>query len=196
MLIKAAILREIANGNVTLAFRRWQRPTVKTGSQIKTAIGLIDIDTIEEISESQINEADARRAGYDTLQDLWAVLNCGREGTLYRIALRYSGADPRLSLRETKQLSENEMIEVCQKLARLDKASKQGPWTLRVLRAIHDNPLLPAVQLADKTGFEKEWLKLNIRKLKELGLTISHQPGYEISPRGLIVLRLLSKLNN
>ena len=34
------------------------------------------------------------------------------------------------------------------------------------------------------TGFEKEWLKLNIRKLKNLGLTISHNVGYRLSPLG------------
>jgi hypothetical protein len=32
-----------------------------------------------------------------------------------------------------------------------------------------------------------------VRKLKELGLTISHSPGYEVSPRGQAVLRDLSR---
>ncbi|GAA4173979.1 hypothetical protein GCM10022218_17670 [Sphingobacterium ginsenosidimutans] len=39
--------------------------------------------------------------------------------------------------------------------------------------------------------FEKEWLKLNIRKLKNLGLTISHTVGYEISPLGERFIQLL-----
>ncbi|MEM7550324.1 MAG: hypothetical protein AAF363_11640 [Bacteroidota bacterium] len=37
---------------------------------------------------------------------------------------------------------------------------------------------------------EKEWLKLNIRKLKNLGLTISHNPRYEISPLGIAYIEL------
>jgi hypothetical protein len=44
---------------------------------------------------------------------------------------------------------------------------------------------------AKKTGFEKAWLKINIRKLKNLGLTISHNPGYTLSPRGKAYLALL-----
>jgi len=37
-----------------------------------------------------------------------------------------------------------------------------------------------AVQLA----LGKEWLKINIRKLKELGLTESLAVGYRVSPHG------------
>jgi hypothetical protein len=43
---------------------------------------------------------------------------------------------------------------------------------------------MKAGDLAVEAGFEKEWLKVNIRKLKELGLTESLQPGYRLSPRG------------
>jgi DNA-binding Lrp family transcriptional regulator len=42
----------------------------------------------------------------------------------------------------------------------------------------------PAGELAEQLGFEKPWLKLQIRKLKELGLTESLSPGYRLSPRG------------
>jgi hypothetical protein len=76
-------------------------------------------------------------------------------------------------------------------LARLDAAAASGPWTTKVLRAIAKHPMLPAVELAKKTGFEKAWLKINIRKLKNLGLTISHNPGYTLSPRGKAYLALL-----
>ena len=56
---------------------------------------------------------------------------------------------------------------------------------------IKEHPMMPAAQLAYETGFEKDWLKTNVRKLKNLGLTISHQPGYTLSPRGLVVLERL-----
>ena len=70
-------------------------------------------------------------------------------------------------------------------------ASRVGPWTLRVLKAIERHPNLAAIRLAEMLGYEKAWLKLNIRKLKNLGLTISHQPGYELSPRGSAVARAM-----
>lgn len=69
-------------------------------------------------------------------------------------------------------------------MERLDNHSKQGHWTEKVLLTIKDSPNLHAIGIANLTGFEKEWLKLNIRKLKNLGLTISHIVGYELSPLG------------
>ena len=66
----------------------------------------------------------------------------------------------------------------------MDQYSKTGVWTREVLEAVRDHPHLKALDLAEILGREKEWLKLNIRKLKNLGLTISHNPGYELSPLG------------
>jgi predicted transcriptional regulator len=79
------------------------------------------------------------------------------------------------------------------KLERLDNYSKQGHWTNKVLLTIKDNPNLHAIGIAKLTGFEKNWLKLNIRKLKNLGLTMSHHIGYEVSPLGN---KYLDKLSN
>jgi ribosomal protein S19E (S16A) len=62
--------------------------------------------------------------------------------------------------------------------------------------AIGDHPHQAAAQLAVRTGFDKEWLKLQVRELKSLGLTISHHPGDELSPRGRAVLRRLTKKDN
>jgi hypothetical protein len=49
--------------------------------------------------------------------------------------------------------------------------------------------MLRAADLARMLGREKDWLKINIRKLKNLGLTISHETGDEISPLGKVVLK-------
>ncbi len=114
-----------------------------------------------------------------------------RTGTIYRIELEYVGADPRIKLRNTNKLSKDELAELAKNLVDLDAASKIGPWTKKILTAIQRHPKLSAGELAEKVGYEKDWLKLNIRKLKNLGLTISHHPGYEISPRGMAVLKRL-----
>jgi biotin operon repressor len=68
-----------------------------------------------------------------------------------------------------------------------------GVWTQKVLQAIGDYPEVPALQLAAQMGYERAWLKIHIRKLKNMGLTISYNPGYRLSPRGKAVLRYLSK---
>ena len=59
-----------------------------------------------------------------------------------------------------------------------------GPWTRPVLAAIARHPKVAAQTLATMLGYERDWLKGNVWKLKNLGLTESHHPGYTLSPRG------------
>lgn len=190
MLFKRPELDAIRAGRITLAFRRWRRPTVKAGGTLKTPVGLLSIDrvTLEDIS--RISSADAARSGRD-LASLLSGLERGGEGSIYRIEFHFAGPDPRIALREDVDLSENKLEEIQLKLRRLDAASEMGDWTLEILSAIQSKPRLAAVHLADQTGYAKEWLKTQVRKLKNLGLTISHQPGYELSPRGILVTRAL-----
>lgn len=187
MLVRRTILERIRQGDVTLAFRRWRRPTVKSGGTLKTAIGVLDITRVEKTTERAITNVQARRAGYENKAALMTDL-FSRKGDIYKISLAYAGADPRIKLRESDQLTGDELTKLRERLARLDARSSVGAWTTRVLRSIEKHPKLPAVELAKKAGYEKEWLKTNVRKLKNLGLTISRNPGYSISPRGLAVL--------
>jgi hypothetical protein len=192
MLFKQATLEAIKAGTVSLAFRKWKRPAAKEGSLIKTAIGLVKIEKISLITPGQIKAIHAKEAGYKDLQELQAALDKIPEGDIYKIAIHYYAADPRIVLRQQAQLSEAAYVELKTRLERLDQYSKTGAWTLQILLAIQDNRMLKAADLALKTGREKDWLKLNIRKLKNLGLTISHDPGYELSPLGKAYLAALS----
>ena len=76
-------------------------------------------------------------------------------------------------------------------MERLDQASRHGHWTRAVLTAIDERAGTPAVELAAAFGREKMPFKLDVRKLKELGLTESLRPGYRLSPRGESVLAWL-----
>lgn len=187
MLLKMAELQAIQSGRVTLVFRRWRRPSVRTGGTLTTAVGVLAIDRVDQIEAAQITEEDAVQAGQASAADLRAAL-AGREGYLYRIEVRYAGPDPRLRLRQEDELDPAALEKLTSKLARLDAASRVGPWTQTVLEAIARQPKVAAAVLAESTGFEKDWLKINVRKLKNLGLTISHHPGYELSPRGQALL--------
>ena len=53
-----------------------------------------------------------------------------------------------------------------------------------MLKLIKKQPETLASKLAEAAGFEKQWFKSNVRKLKELGLTESLAVGYCLSPRG------------
>ncbi len=184
MLFKIAHLKRIEAGEITLAFRRWKKASVKKGSLIHTAVGLIEICNMEEIEQDEITGRDAVRAGFSDREELLKSLPVKSTATLFKITLRYHSPDPRIKLREQTELSKQEFEELRHKVERLDKFSRRGPWTGKVLRAIAENPHMHAVGISSLTGFEKEWLKRNIRKLKNLGLTISHQSGYELSPLG------------
>ena len=69
MLFRQVILEAVARGDVTLAFRRRQRPTVKAGTGLHTAAGVVRIGAAEPIEEQDLNDADlARAAGVEKLR--------------------------------------------------------------------------------------------------------------------------------
>lgn len=196
MLFKKYHLEGIKKGEITLAYRKWKKAAVKEGSLLNTAIGQVKINMIEQVTIQSITDSEAQNAGFNTLGELLDLLHKVKEGNIYRIEVAYHAPDPRIALRSKKDLTVDELTQLIKKLERLDRYSKVGPWTSDTLLAIQANPKLKAVDLAILLSKEKEWLKLNIRKLKNLGLTISHHPGYEISPLGEELLKKISKPNS
>jgi hypothetical protein len=190
MLFPPATLQAIADGTVTLAFRRWDRPRVKAGGRQRTPVGVIAFDSVEEIDRDEITDADAVAAGFADRDQLFGFVDRRPTGTVYRIRLRIAGSDPRVALRESMP-DEVQLLEIERRLARLDRASSHGPWTHAVLRIIHDQPEVRAADLAPLFGRERLPFKLDVRKLKELGLTESLARGYRLSPRGRAVLEFL-----
>lgn len=183
----------LADGSVTLAFRRWRRPAAKAGGRQRTPVGELAIDAVEAIEIDDITEDDARRAGYADRAELLAELARHPDGTLYRIELHLAGPDPRIALRERAEVSDDEWREVAARLRRLDRASRHGPWTTTVLRLIAERPAVRAPDLAASLGRETQPFKTDVRKLKELGLTESLPVGYRLSPRGRTVLARLEQ---
>jgi hypothetical protein len=176
-------LSGVGAGSVTVAFRRWKRPTVRAGGTLTTAVGVLAIDEVAVIEADAITDDDARRSGVDSRDEVLAALS-GREGQLYRIAFHVAGPDPRLALRSRDEITPDEAAELDRRLARLDAAARDGPWTTTVLRLIADHPGVRAGDLAERLGRERLAFKADVRKLKALGLTESLDVGYRLSPRG------------
>jgi hypothetical protein len=86
MLFKQIHLEGIKNGNISFAFRKWKKPTVKAGSLIKTGIGLVEIRDVSVVTLNQISEKDALDAGFQSKEDLLKVLNSVSEGDIYKIS--------------------------------------------------------------------------------------------------------------
>jgi hypothetical protein len=191
VLIRMDILRRIAAGEVDTAFRRQRRPTVKAGGNLRTPVGMLAIDAVERIEPDDVTDADARRSGATGRDEVIAFLLAKPDGDCYRVRLRLLGEDPRIVLREDDALDEAAVAGLMLRLNRLDAASPNGPWTRAILRLIAERPHVRAPDLAASMGRETQPFKADVRKLKALALTISHSPGYELSPRGRALLRRL-----
>ena len=176
----------IADGSITVAFRWWARPTVIAGRTYRTGGGRVEVVSVEEIEPGGIGDADAHAAGHATADELRAAFPADRTGRkLHRVQFRLvDEPDPRDVLADTADLSEDDIAEIDARLARLDKASRHGAWTGQTLELIAGNPATRAAELAESVGREIKPFKLDVRKLKNLGLTRSLKRGYELSPRG------------
>ncbi|SEP96521.1 hypothetical protein SAMN05428969_1319 [Devosia sp. YR412] len=180
MLINAEDFEAIAAGRFDTAFRKWVRPTVKAGGTLTTAAGVLAIDAVDVVALNAVTPEDLKRAGFETRSDLDAMLG-NREGTLYRIRLRYLGEDPRAALRENADLSDAEAAIIAETLGRMDGST---PWVRRTLELIESQPGQSAHELAKVLDLPQVKFKGNVRRLKALGLTESLAVGYRLSARG------------
>jgi hypothetical protein len=129
MLFERRFAAGIADGSITLTFRRWRRPQARAGHVYRTAAGRIEVDAVDIVEPWSITDGDAR-------------------------------------------------------LARLDRAGRGGAWTEATLHMIAAHPARRAADLAEMLSRDRAEFKLDVRKLKNLGLTISLPVGYRLSPRG------------
>jgi hypothetical protein len=187
MLFQQHILQGIAEGRVTLVFRRWRRAPPVDGSTLRSPVGVLHLDRVTIIDEGDISMEDIARTGMSVDELRKSIAG---EGTLMRIELRLGGADPRIALRE-RLPQDDEVDGIVAKLARIDAAS-ESPWTTRYLQIIAEQPATVSHVLARKADADPRRFKRRVRQLKELGLTESLDVGYRLSPRGAAVLRYLT----
>lgn len=175
MLFPSRFWSGLEDGTVTVAFRRWKRPTVKAGGTLQSPGGLLAIDEVTPIGVGDIDDADALAAGYPDVAEVVASLR--PEGTLYRVRFHRLGDDPRIALRRRATLSGDEVDALLAATARLE-------WAPRTLRLIGERPGVVSTELAALEGLDRPVFKQRVRRLKALGLTESLEVGYRLSPRG------------
>jgi hypothetical protein len=184
VLFKQRFWSGLADGSITLTFRRWSRAQVKVHGRYVTPAGVLEVDEVTQVEPADITDEDARRAGFADRNELVGQLRGPEAGHLYRIAFHHAGDDPRVALREDADLDPDGVEHVRARLARLDRASPHGPWTRSILELIAAHPARRAGDLAAMVGRETQPFKTDVRKLKALGLTESLDVGYRLSPRG------------
>ncbi|AZG47468.1 hypothetical protein [Gordonia insulae] len=190
MLLPAKTARGVADGSIDLAFRRWKIPRVKVGSTFVSSAGVVEIVSVEQIAAADITDDDARRAGFASPDKAIAALR-RTDDPVFRVGLRWAGPDPRIALREDDALSDDDIDDLLTRLARFDARSSHGPWTRATLDVIARRPAVVSTELAAELGRNRPDFKLDVRKLKQLGLTHSLDVGYELSPRGRVLLTRL-----
>jgi hypothetical protein len=181
----------IANGSIRVVLRRWDAPRAKPGGTQRTVAGTIRVDdVIEYPGRYRVTAAQARAAGYPDAKTAQKELDRRPARHTYVIAVSYLAPDERPELASDDRLSETDVDAITARLDRWDAATE--PWTRQYLKMIGDNEAVRAPDLAARVGLDVPRFKRRVRQLKSLGLTISLDVGYRLSPRGRAYLRLTS----
>jgi hypothetical protein len=51
---------DVLSGEITVSFRLWQRPKVKPGGRYRVGVGQIEVDSVELVPFSTIDDIDVR----------------------------------------------------------------------------------------------------------------------------------------
>jgi hypothetical protein len=197
LLFKKPFHAGLVDGSIRLTFRRWDKPHVKVGGRYRChPIGVLEVDGVTTVRLADITAEDAARAGFASRDELLAFVRSGPRGDditddteLFCIELHHGGDGDRVAV-ALEAPSADEVTALVARLARLDG---KAPWTRDTMRLIQKHPRIAASKLAAKLGRETLPFKVDVRKLKKLGLTQSFEVGYELSPRGAAVLAALPR---
>lgn len=183
----------LADGSISLTFRTWTNAQAKVGGRYRVGGMLLEATDVRQVAAGSITDDDARRAGAADAASIRKRMKVDDLTHLvWRVELRYLGQDDRIERRNADDLSADEVADLRARLDRLDRRSTTGAWTRNTLRLIEKYPGVVSTALARHAKQERPAFKLNVRKLKELGLTESLDVGYRLSPRGQAVLRSLT----
>lgn len=192
MLFSASAWPGLADGSITVTFRTWTKPQAKVGGRYRVGGMLLEATAVGEVAVSKLTEDHAIAAGEANLTALLKRLKQpAPDSSVWRVDLRYIGIDDRIERRAIDELTDDDIAALRSRLDRLDRVTST-PWTRTTLRLIEKYPAVVSTELAALTGQERPDFKLNVRKLKEMGLTESLQVGYQLSPRGVALLRAIS----
>lgn len=191
MLFTSDAIPGLADGTITLTFRTWTRPQAKFGGRYRTGGLLLEVTAVSQVSPGAITDAEARRAGSSSANALREQLEAqGHDGQVWRVEFKCVGEDDRIARRNDATLNGEKLAKLQTRLKRMDDSSSTGAWTEKTLRLIASHPGVVSTRLAQRMKMERQPFKINVRKLKELGLTESLEIGYRLSPLGEAFLRV------
>jgi hypothetical protein len=191
MLFAGSDTAGVESGKITAAYRRWAEPRVVEGRIYRTNAGRIEIDSVRQVNPELISDYDDDifAADRQNARDVRRRLRGNEDWPTFLIKFHLvEGPDPREELAATADLTPEDLDDLRTRLAKLDSLSRHGAWTTAILQKIQEKPTVRAGDLAADLGRDTATFKLDVRKLKNLGLTYSLETGYELSPRGAAYL--------
>lgn len=193
LLFKKRFHAGLVDGTVTLTVRQWDKPHVKVGGRYRVhPIGVVQVDAVARVPFGALTEDDARRAGFVNLAELREyALPVAKEPItpatlMWKVDLHHGGDGDRVEGALETKLTADDVAALCKRLAKMDG---KKPWVRQTLALIAKRPKVAASKLAASIGRDTEPFKIDVRKLKKLGLTQSFEVGYGLSPRGKAFLR-------
>lgn len=178
----------IVRGELTVTFRKWDRAKVKPGGRYRChPIGVLRVDAVERVRLGAVRRAEARRAGFDdaaALRVYLARFGASPDDDVTKVTFTHEGDGDRTDQALDDRLTPDDVAALTTALTALDARSRGGPWTRATLALVAQQPRVAASRLAAQLGRETAPFKADVTRLKRLGLTISFEVGYELSPRG------------
>jgi hypothetical protein len=193
MLFKADLHERIRSGEIGCTVRIWQSPHVKLGGRYALGAGAVVVDKIHEASLDDITPALARKCGFPSLVELLKIAKHGVGERVFVIDFHYDAQGGARASPETGAVSAGQLAVLVRRLEAMDRRSEIGAWTVATLRAIEARPGVLAAKLARSFGRPRDEFKRDVRKLKNLGLTLSLEIGYRLTPKGEALLASLDR---
>lgn len=176
MLFEKRLRDGLLDGSISVAFRRWRRAQVVAGGRYRLAgvAGRVVVESVSAVVPTDITVAEAQLAGFPSPLAVLEDLGGSDDSPIFRVAFGHIEADPRDALRQ----SDADLVALARRVQRIAGADA-------TLKAIAEQPGVRAADLMGPLGWsELHPFKMHVRRLKELGLTISLPVGYRLSPRG------------
>jgi len=89
MMFAKRLRQGVREGRITCTIRIWHRPPVKVGAKYRMDDGYVVIESIRQISISEITGELARRSGFLGVVDLLRVAKHGSGTNVYQIEFEY-----------------------------------------------------------------------------------------------------------
>ena len=79
----------IADGEITITIRVWQRPRVHSGGRYRMGGGWVQVTAVREIALAEVTDALAQQSGFRDGADLFATARHGSGENIYLVEFFY-----------------------------------------------------------------------------------------------------------